>query len=195
MSNHHLKGCLLCGGESKRMGFDKALIPHPRGGVWLTALIEELLKLSLPLIVVSRHQAHKELLIEYKDLFFLQEPPPWNGPLQALSRVLSDQPGQPLLVLPIDMPCLTGDVLQVLIEAWRNNPDQVAVAHDGKQLQPMLAVIPSAVPFQPLLMEQIGRGELRWQDWLVKVPFQHVALPPDSLLNANRPEDLPAWTA
>lgn len=195
MSIHHLRSCLFCGGESRRMGCDKALLPHPNGGVWLTALINELLKLSLPLTVVSRHQAHKQLLNNNENLSFLQEPPPWNGPLHALSRVLSSQQGQPLLVLPVDMPRLTVVVLQELIEAWRNYPDQAAVAHDGQRLQPMLAVIPSAAPFQPLLMEQLGCGELRWQDWLPKVPYQQVALPPDALLNANRPEDLAAWSA
>ena len=30
-----LRCCLLSGGDSRRMGRDKALLPHPEGGTWL----------------------------------------------------------------------------------------------------------------------------------------------------------------
>ena len=40
------------------MGRDKALIPHSRGGVWLTFLLDQLSDLALPVVVVSGHGEH-----------------------------------------------------------------------------------------------------------------------------------------
>ena len=86
------------------MGRDKALLPHPSGGVWLTALVDQLLPLGHPVQVLSRHAAHAELLAHRPGCSVVLEPPPWNGPLQALARLLPSQPGEALLVLPVDMP-------------------------------------------------------------------------------------------
>ena len=174
------------------MGQDKALLPHPEGGVWLTALVEQMRPLALPLQLLTRHQAHADLLSDDPAIEVLMEPPPCNGPLQALGRVLPADSDQALLVLPVDMPLITTAVVQQLIAAWRQKPLHVAVAHDGSRLHPLLCVMPPGPPFQTELLEQLDAGRLRWLDWLERVPFQTVALPPEALLNANGPEDLAA---
>ena len=174
------------------MGRDKALLPHPSGGVWLTALVDQLLPLGYPVQVLSRHAAHAELLAHRPGCCVVLEPPPWNGPLQALARVLPSRPEEALLVLPVDMPRLRTAVVQQLIAAWNRAPEQAAVAHDGMRLQPLLAVIPSGSPFRCCLDQQLQRGELRWMDWLMRVPHQSVQLPAEALLNANCSADLSA---
>ena len=184
--------CLLSGGNSLRMGRDKALLPHPDGGVWLTAMVDRLKPLDLPLRVLSRHPSHAAQLADRSDLTVQLEPAPWHGPLQALARVLSPLPGEALLVVPVDMPCLSTGVLRQLIEAWHRQPDLVAVTHDGDRLQPLLAVIPSGPPFQSLLVKQLVAGHQCWMDWLEQVPYHTVPLSSEALLNANRPEDLAA---
>jgi molybdopterin-guanine dinucleotide biosynthesis protein A len=90
------------------------------------------------------------------------------------------------------MPRLRTAVFLQLIAAWNCAPEQVAVAHDGQQLQPLLAVIPSGPPFRSCLDQQLQRGELRWMDWLMRVPHQSVRLPAEALLNANCSADLSA---
>ena len=174
------------------MGRDKALLPHPSGGVWLTALVDQLLPLGYPVQVLSRHPEHAEVLGLRPGCSVLLEPPPWNGPLQALAKVLPPLPGEALLVLPVDMPRLRTAVFHQLIAAWNRAPEQAAVAHDGQRLQPLLAVIPSTSSFRSCLDQQLQRGELRWMDWLTRVPYQSVPLPAEALLNANCSEDLAA---
>ena len=112
--------------------------------------------------------------------------------LQALARVLPSRPEEALLVLPVDMPRLRTAVIQQLIAAWNRAPEHAAVAHDGQRLQPLLAVIPSGPPFRSCLDQQLQRGELRWMDWLSRVPHQTVLLPEEALVNANCPADLAA---
>ena len=174
------------------MGRDKALLPHPSGGVWLTALVDQLLPLGYPVQVLSRHREHAEVLELRPGCSVLLEPPPWNGPLQALAKVLPPLPGEALLVLPVDMPRLRTAVFHQLIAAWNRAPEHAAVAHDGQRLQPLLAVIPSGSPFRSCLDQHLQRGELRWMDWLARVPHQAVRLPAEALVNANCPADLAA---
>ena len=176
------------------MGRDKALLPSAAGGVWLTALIERLLSMDLPVVVVSGRPAHQVCLSRVMGVWLLSEPAPWNGPLKALSHVLSSDPGDPLLVLPVDMPCLTTAVLHQLIDAWRCDPFSAAIADDGDVCQPLLGIYPSGPPFQSALMEQLKRGDHRWQNWLGRIPHRRVPLPPQALLNANCPEDLAAFS-
>ena len=114
-----LRACILCGGQSRRMGSDKAQLVHPSGGVWLTALVDQLLSLSLPVMVLSGHPAHQQLVAGRLSVSFVQETWPGQGPLQALARVLAACPGQPLFVLPVDMPCLNAAVLQRLLTLGR----------------------------------------------------------------------------
>ena len=174
------------------MGRDKALIPHPFGGVWLTALLDRLQALALPVVVVSGHRSHADLLCGRDGVTVLEEPVPWHGPLRAFAQVLSPELHRPLMVLPVDMPRLNTEVLQHLIAVWATSPQIAAVAHDGERLQPLLGIYPSGSPFQPMLRSQLNSKQWSWHAWLECIDYQSVALPADALLNANCPEDLAA---
>ena len=49
-----LRCCLLSGGASRRMGHDKALLPHPEGGTWLSRSLLLLAQLEAPITLLSR---------------------------------------------------------------------------------------------------------------------------------------------
>jgi molybdopterin-guanine dinucleotide biosynthesis protein A len=56
-----LRICLLSGGASRRMGQDKALLPHPAGGTWLEHCLRLLAGLQAPITLLSRHDSHLQL--------------------------------------------------------------------------------------------------------------------------------------
>ena len=187
-----LRACVLSGGASLRMGRDKALLPHPSGGVWLAALVRQLQVLQLRVVVVSGHASHHQLLQGWSDVELVDEPPPRLGPLHAFAQVLSSEAGHPWLVCPVDMPLLTAEPIAALIEVWQQQPQLAAVADDGERLQPLLGIYPSGAPFQALLWDQLHQGNRRWLDWLERIPHQRVRLPAIALCNLNRPGDLAA---
>ena len=191
-----LRACLLSGGESLRMGRDKALLPHPEGGTWLERSLRLLAQLKTPITLLSRHGAHLEqaekLALELapgSPMTALAEPPPWEGPLLALHRLMQQHPNEQLLLCPVDMPHLSLAALQTLLAgAAIGSPTRLHLAHDGEQLQPLLGLYPNSAPIRAHLAAAVQRGERRLQSWLVELPCQAVPLDPRAIRNVNRPE-------
>jgi molybdopterin-guanine dinucleotide biosynthesis protein A len=196
-----LRCCLLSGGESRRMGRDKALLPHPEGGTWLERTLLLLGQLEAPVTLLSRHSEHLRLSCRLVDppgqkseILTLLEPPPWEGPLLALHRLMQQHPDERLLLCPVDMPDLSLEALQVLLaEAATEGPTRLHLAHDGQRLQPLLGLYPSSAPIRAHLAAAVERGERRLQNWLMELPCRAVPLDPRAILNVNRPQaDQPA---
>lgn len=191
-----LRACLLSGGASRRMGTDKALLPHPAGGTWLEFSLARLAALPLPITLVSHHRAHQALARHLRDglghpISLLAEPPPREGPLLALERLMAHHPGQGLLLCPVDMPWLEAAALEALLEATAAapGPAPIHLAHDGRRLQPLLGVYPAHAARRQRLRDFTAAGGRRLQDWLAEEAVVPVPLPPAGLRNANRPDD------
>jgi molybdopterin-guanine dinucleotide biosynthesis protein A len=182
------------------MGRDKALLPHPEGGTWLERTLLLLAQLGAPITLLSRHPAHLALAQQlssgrgsgassapWEAITALAEPPPWEGPLLALHRLMQQHPDQHLLLCPVDMPDLSLAALLGLLSAARRNPMGLHLAHDGERLQPLLGLYPSSAAIRSHLANAVGRGERRLQHWLTGLPCQAVPLDPRIIHNCNRP--------
>ena len=185
-----LEACVLSGGLSRRMGRDKALIPHPQGGCWLTRSIELSRKQGLAVHVVSSHSSHDLLASALDGVTCRSDPFPGMGPLAALSAVFGKTKALGLLVMPVDMPWLESTTLDQLIGVWRENPSDALVSHDGNRLQPLFAIYPNDSVYRTTMLLQLASDQLRMLDWLHQVPYQTLVLPEALLRNANCPADL-----
>jgi molybdenum cofactor guanylyltransferase len=209
-----LRCCLLSGGGSRRMGRDKALLPHPEGGTWLERTLALLAELEAPVTLLSRHAAHLELahrlgarLAEAQGcpsaapITSIREPPPWEGPLLALHRLMEQHPQSRLLLCPVDMPWLRLKTLRALVRAADGDgaaamaakaakAATIHLAHDGQRLQPLLGVYPSCASVRAHLAEAVGRGERGLQRWLAAQHCRPVPLDPGALRNVNQPQEL-----
>ena len=85
-----LRVCLLSGGASRRMGRDKALLPHPEGGCWLERTLRLLAALQLPITLLSRHPEHLLLARRLGEAWGRLEPD--SGGLLAASPPSSPAP-------------------------------------------------------------------------------------------------------
>jgi molybdopterin-guanine dinucleotide biosynthesis protein A len=182
------------------MGRDKALLPHPEGGTWLERTLLLMAQLNAPITLLSRHPAHLALApqlahrlagapdrLPLPAITALAEPPPWEGPLLALHRLMQRHPDQRLLLCPVDMPDLTLAALHQLLTAAAGSPTRLHLAHDGERLQPLLGLYPSSTPIRTHLAAAVQRGERRLQSWLAALPCGPVPLDPRAIRNVNRP--------
>jgi molybdopterin-guanine dinucleotide biosynthesis protein A len=188
------------------MGCDKALLPHPEGGTWLERSLILLVRLNAPITLLSRHPAHLELAQQLNNqlcngsgaqpgnlITALAEPPPWEGPLLALHRLMQQHPDELLLLSPVDMPELTLAALHTLLAAAGDaaaagSLTRLHLAHDGERLQPLLGLYPSSALIRAQLAAAVERGERRLQSWLASQPYQAVPLDPLAIRNVNRPQ-------
>ena len=183
------------------MGRDKALLSHPEGGSWLERTLRLLAQLNAPITLLSRHRAHLQLAealqVELKAtgvaLELIAEPPPWEGPLLALHRLMEQHPDERLLLCPVDMPDLSLAALQALLAGTATgSPIRLQLAHDGERLQPLLGLYPSSAPIRAHLAAAAERGERRLHGWLATLPYQTVPLDPRAIRNVNRPKPIQA---
>ena len=189
-----LLGVVLAGGASRRMGADKALLTHPDGSSWLEAQIQLLRSADLEVCVLTGHSRHHALLSSRKGVTVQAEPWQPAGPLWALSCVLHDRDDEALLTVPVDMPGLRLDALQQLIRCWTPQQARALVADDGSRLQHLFGIYPCGALYRKALDDELTEGNGRWSCWLERIPHDTVKLPPDQLLNVNRPIDLEALT-
>ena len=195
-----LRVCCLCGGQSRRMGQDKALLPHPEGGTWLERTLLLLAALDRPLTLFSHHPVHHQVAMGLAQRWGwgdrqerLVEPEPREGPLLALARLMEHHPNQRLLLCPVDMPWLQPSTLAALVAAPAD-ASTILVAHDGERRQPLLGLYPSDGRHRAAIGAATAAGERGLQRWIATVGCQELVLPPGTLRNANGPDDAaPLW--
>ena len=190
--SRRLLGVVLAGGASRRMGADKALLCHPDGSSWLEAQVQLVRSAGLEVCVLTGHVSHNALLSTRKGVTVQAEPWQPAGPLWALSCVLNDRDDEALLTLPVDMPGLRLEALQQLMFRWRSQQAKAFVADDGSRLQHLFGIYPCGALYRKALDDELMEGKGRWRSWLQRIPHDTVKLPPDQLVNVNRPIDLTA---
>lgn len=135
-----IAGVVLAGGRSKRMGVDKALLPwHGR------PLIEHmrglLLDTGATTVVFSGERAgYPGIADRWPD----------HGPIGGLASVVAGLDDGELLVVPVDMPLLTVDMLRTLLATMDR-----ACARPADAMLPMRMRLDAAS--RAVLMEMIGR--------------------------------------
>ncbi len=184
-----LTAVLFAGGESRRMGMDKALLPLNGKPQWSRQL-ETLRELAPEQILISARTppawCPPEITVVLDD-------PPSHGPLSGLSAVLRQLRTTHLLALAIDLPQMTAEHLQNL---WKLAALGVGVIpRNGDFFEPLCAIYPVEIAgiasatltteqlsLQALVKELLDKGYLR----------QYVLAEPERLLyrNLNTPEDL-----
>jgi molybdenum cofactor guanylyltransferase len=107
---NELSAVLLAGGESHRMGRDKATLPFRGKALWQNQL-ELLRKLKPAEIFIS---ARTDPKWRPHDVIFVADTSPSRGPLSGLAAALDRTTTSHLLALAIDMPCMSSEYLEFL---------------------------------------------------------------------------------
>lgn len=136
-------GVVLCGGESKRMGSDKGLLPAD-GESWAERAASKLSKLNIPVVLsVNAAQlesygpvfAPSELVVDTVDA---------RGPLKGLLSVHKAHPDKDVLVLACDMLDIDFSTLQVLKQAYETTEGafDYYVYEKDEFIEPLCAIYP-----------------------------------------------------
>jgi molybdopterin-guanine dinucleotide biosynthesis protein A len=134
----NISAMLLAGGESRRMGQDKATLIFRGQPLWQIQL-DLLRKLEPEEIFVS---ARTDPAWRPSGVPFVSDEAPSRGPLSGLSATLARIRTDHLLALAIDMPLMTEDYLRSL----RNLtvPGRGVLPMIGDRAEPLAAIYPKA---------------------------------------------------
>jgi molybdopterin-guanine dinucleotide biosynthesis protein A len=180
---------ILAGGRSSRFGRDKRLVDL--GGVTLLGRTLRIVEgLELPVFLATT--ADDGALGCWPRVARLHDRIAGSGPLATLIDAL-DRLGQDLLCLAADMPELSRETLDRLLQIAASHPDATAIVPRSERgLDPLCAVYrPAALP---ALQERFRTGERGLQaalanlEGVIEVPAGALG----SLSNLNRAVGLPA---
>ncbi|MEN3369167.1 MAG: molybdenum cofactor guanylyltransferase [Verrucomicrobiota bacterium] len=184
-----LSAVLLAGGESRRMGRDKAGVVFGGEPLWRRQL-RVLRDLAPAKVFVS---ARTESSWLPADTELLLDDPPSRGPLSGLTKALTQMQTSHLVVLAVDMPFVTHEQLGLLCDLATEGCGVVPMI--GERTEPLAAIYPrEAAPefvaalagtdfsLQRLIGELVAAGKMR----RFPLPEQDQRL----YLSLNEPDDL-----
>ncbi|MBD0337440.1 MAG: molybdenum cofactor guanylyltransferase [Cyanobacteria bacterium Co-bin13] len=186
---------ILAGGQSSRMGYDKALI-DVEGTPLLRRTCEVALACTPTVKVVTpwpdRYQAVVPAAVAFvHEQFLAQEVPQSHGPLVGLAQGLAQVDSDWVLALACDLPHLKAAVLQ----AWARQleslpPTTLAYLPQIKgRWEPLCGFYRRSC--LPLLEAFIQKGGRSFQRWLDQHPVTVIAeVDPALLFNLNTPGDV-----
>jgi molybdopterin-guanine dinucleotide biosynthesis protein A len=183
-----VSGAILAGGQSRRMGSDKAAL-RIQGEPLLQRTVRLLASITTDVAIIGPPE--RAALAPGVPIF----PDRWpqQGPLGGIATALQALAGEAVLVVGCDMPFLHAGLLCYLI-ALAPEYDAVVVRSDG-EAHPLHAVYQRRC--LPTLEEQLQAGNLRVQQFLARLVVRFVEgeeldrFDPQHLstFNANTPEE------
>jgi molybdopterin-guanine dinucleotide biosynthesis protein A len=185
----NISAVLLTGGQSRRMGRDKATIPFRGKPLWQIQL-DLLHKLQPAEVFVS---ARTDPAWRPPNVTFVPDEPPSRGPLSGVTATLARIRSSHLLVLAIDMPFMNEKHLRYLCD--QIEPGRGVLSMIGDRAEPLAAIYPiearvdfikalSRVDFsmQTLINQLVKMGILR----VIRVTEEQQRF----YRNLNKPDDL-----
>lgn len=186
-----LMGAILAGGQSTRMGRDKAAIVLRDGRRMMDAVGEALRQACGEFVIVGgTFAASNENEPSANSIARLPDLRAGLGPMGGIEALLASNLAKEYIVSPCDLPLLTADALRPLLQ-HRDTPATVMRFAGGPQFEPLPARLSmAALPVVRRLLDEGHRSVWRLMQALpaavVDVDDQHAL----ALRNVNTPEDL-----
>ena len=171
-TQHSWTGVILAGGQSSRMGSDKAELTLD-GSTLLERAQSLLSHCGAENVVVIRRDHTADIY-------------PNCGPLGGIHTAIHHHTNQPMVVIPVDLPLLGEEDITQLVKAGQN--DQCISRFAGQYI-PLYIPTPAALLLP--LTERLEQGRpLSLRSFFEHYPSIEIApSSPNTLLNANTPEE------
>jgi len=185
--NTAVTAVILAGGQGSRMGgVDK-------GWVQLKGepLVQHVIRAIEPQVDRLIINANRNLE-RYRELGFAVVSDSlvgFQGPLAGFLAAMTQIEAGEILTLPCDGPSVPGDLVERLASARRRDRSDIAVAHDGKRLQPVYALL--TVRLRQSLQDYLAAGDRKIDRWYVQHSVSYVDFSdaPETFININTPDD------
>ena len=187
--NNSVAALILAGGQSSRMGTDKALLPWQ--GVPLLQRVCQVAVQCCPVVYVLTPWPDRYQHLIFEPCLTLTETMPGQGPLVALEQGLRQIDTAWILLLACDLPLLNPQILQSWAMALPDCETMAAVPYHADRWQPLCGFYNYQSHLQ--LKSFINQGGRSFQNWLSTIPTGKIAIDAEAasmFWNCNSPNDL-----
>lgn len=181
-------GVILAGGQARRMGGrDKGLVTF-RGRPLVDWVVAGLRPQVAALVINANRNEQAYAALGYPVIADRIEG--FQGPLAGFASAMAAASTPWIVTVPCDGPFLAADLVDRLCAALMHADAEIAVATDGKRMQPVYALLPVALG--PSLQAFLAAGERKIDLWYAqhRVALADLSDRPESFANINSEEDV-----
>lgn len=174
---------ILAGGQGKRMGGeDKGLINFANKPL-IKSVIEKLIPQVKHIMINANRNTSAYEAFGYPVISDTMND--FQGPLAGFLAAMTSAPSKYIACVPCDGPMLSDTLVTRLASHLLKTNAEIAVAHDGNRLQPVYALISTAL--KDSLAQYLLSGERKIDLWYAKHKLTIVDFSdnPDSFININ----------
>ena len=182
-----ITGVVLAGGRGRRMGGeDKGLIDL--AGSSMAAHVMEALRPQVGALMVNANR-NQEAYARLGQPVIADAVGDYSGPLAGMASAMQHAGTTYVVTAPCDSPLVPADLVQRLYQAMDRARAEICVAHDGKRMQPVFALLRCTLLDSILgFLAQGGRKIDQWYA-LHDTALADFSDRPETFLNVNTPED------
>lgn len=178
-------GFVLTGGNSTRMGRDKALLPWNDAPL-VQSVAATLATVADPVVLVGQPQRYTALQWPC-----LQDLRPDSGPLAGIETALTHTELELNLIVACDMPGLQQSWLKALLERAKGSPQACIALRDRTGFtHPLCAVYRTAC--LPLVAKALDQGRLKLMSLLAEIGAEYLSIDAE-VENMNTPVEWANW--
>jgi len=189
-----ITGVVLAGGRARRMGGeDKGLIRV--GGDAMVVHALRGLEPQVGALVINANR-NQERYAELGQCAVIGDADgDFAGPLAGMASAMGRADTRFILTVPCDSPLIAPDLGERLYRALVAEDAEVSVAHDGRRLQPVFALLDCAL--RASILDYLASGGRKIDTWYAERRLARGDLEdrPETFLNVNTPEDRDALEA
>lgn len=184
-----LAAFILAGGKSTRMGTDKVSVMF-NGRTLLERALDLARAMTAQVRIVGNASKFAAFAPVVEDIFS------GCGPLGGIHAALRASSSDLNLVIAVDIPFVSIDLLRYLIERARNSPTTVTVPRSGSGLQPLCAVYRRAFADTAENALQQGRYKIdalfdeQFTQFISQHELELEGFSPEMFSNLNTPQEL-----
>ncbi len=174
---------ILTGGASKRFGGKKKLLLYLEGETFASRIIDAFKGISKVYLSVDKKEKYKDLgLPMVEDLY------PGCGPLGGIASALEVCSEEALFVVACDMPFVTKDAVQTMMDYYEEH-DGIVLAANGDSFEPLFGIYPKAALQEAKKM--ISEGDFKTRNLFGRFggSLVHIEKAEQQFININTPED------
>ena len=192
MNHPDVTALVLAGGRGQRMGgTDKGLIEL--SGKPMIEHILERLEPQCDHIIINANR-NVDRYVVYGHPVLRDSLGDYQGPLAGFSTGLKHAKTPFIMTLPCDAPDLPADLVERMLTVMNGQQADITVAHDGERMQPVYALIKTAL--HENLDQFLASGDRKIDRWYamnntVTVDFSDMR---DIFRNVNTPEQINAMS-